>query len=342
MKMNTPEKNIRFSVLDLIPIAEGDTISQSFANSVALAQQAEALGYQRFWLAEHHNMPNIASTATTVLMGHIANHTQSIRVGSGGIMLPNHSPLIVAEQIGTLAHLFPGRIDLGLGRAPGTDQVTAQAIRTDRMNAARHFPYEIEKIEQYLSTQNQGAPVRAYIAEGVAVPMYMLGSSTDSAFLAAAKGMPYVFASHFAPAQFLQAINDYKSNFNANAGGLAKPYIIACVNVIVADTDEHANYLATTLKQLFLNIVTGNLKKMPPPVANMDELWSPYHKEAAENMLVYSFIGSKETVKAEVSKFLAFSDVDELMVVSHVYNHEERLKSYKLFAEVMQELLVHT
>lgn len=327
--------NIPISVLDLIPIAEGNTIAQSFANSVDLAKHTEAFGYKRFWLAEHHNMPNIASIATPVLMGHIAGNTQQIRVGSGGVMLPNHSPLIVAEQFGTLAHLFPGRIDMGLGRAPGTDQQTAQAIRSDRMTAARHFPYEIEKIQDYFSDNNEGNPVRAYVAEGADVPIYILGSSTDSAYLAASKGLPYVFASHFAPAQFFNAIDIYRKNFKAT-DALPKPHVTACVNVIAAETDAHAEWLSTTLKQLFLNIVTGKLKKMPPPVANMDELWSPYHKEAAENMLAYSFIGSVATVEAEIKEFLEYSQVDELMVVSHIYDHQERIKSYKLLSEIFK------
>lgn len=336
---NTSNSPIALSVLDLIPIAEGNSISKSFENSVDLAQHTEALGYKRFWLAEHHNMPNIASMATTVLMSHVANNTQSIRIGSGGIMLPNHSPLLVAEQLGTLAHLFPGRIDLGLGRAPGTDQATAQAIRTDRMTAARHFPYEIEKIQQYFSTKNQGSAVRSYLSEETEVPMYILGSSTDSAYLAASKGLPYAFASHFAPAQFLSAIDIYRKNFRPS-DQLKEPYVIACVNVIAADTDGHAEWLSTTLKQLFLSIVTGNLRKMPAPVADMDDIWTPYHKEAAESMLAYSFIGGPETLKEDLSEFIAMSDIDELMVVSHIFDHQERLKSYTILSDVMKRLEV--
>ncbi|GLB53461.1 hypothetical protein NBRC110019_25020 [Neptunitalea chrysea] len=330
-----PHTQLPVSVLDLIPITQGATIPEALHNSVDLAQTTEQLGYKRFWLAEHHNMPNIASSATTVLMSHIASNTSHIRVGSGGIMLPNHSPLIVAEQFGTLAHLYQGRIDMGLGRAPGTDQVTAQAIRTDRMTAARHFPYEIEKIEKYFAADNEGSQVRAYIAEGAEVPMYILGSSTDSAYLAAAKGLPYVFASHFAPAQFMDAIEIYRKNFNASSGYLKEPYIIACVNVIAADTDAHAQYLSTTLKQVFMSIITGNLRRMPPPVENMNELWSVYHAEAASKMLTYSFIGSKETVKTEVQEFIKTTNINELMAVSHIYSHEERLYSYKLLAEIM-------
>ncbi|GLB48765.1 alkane 1-monooxygenase [Neptunitalea sp. Y10] len=330
----SPLNNFPLSVLDLVPISEGATVSESLANSVSLAQHAEGLGYQRFWLAEHHNMPNIASAATTLLMGHIAGNTQKIRVGSGGVMLPNHSPLIVAEQFGTLAHLYPNRIDMGLGRAPGTDPMTAQAIRSDRMTAAQHFPYEIEKIEKFLSDDNGGVQVRAYIAEGVSVPMYILGSSTDSAYLAAAKGLPYVFASHFAPAQFMDAIEIYRKNFNSS-GATKTPYVMACVNVIAADTNEHAQYLSTTLKQVFMSIITGNLRKMPPPVENMDALWSPYHAEAANKMLTYSFIGDKPTIKTQLEEFIAKTNIDELMVVSHIYDHQERLKSYQLLAELV-------
>ncbi|SFU28620.1 luciferase family oxidoreductase, group 1 [Pustulibacterium marinum] len=332
---NTPLYDIPISVLDLIPIAEGNSVTQAFQNSVELAQQTEALGYNRFWLAEHHSMPNIASAATTLLMNHIANHTEKIRVGSGGIMLPNHSPLIVAEQIGTLEALFPGRIDLGLGRAPGTDPDTAAAIRSDRMTAAHHFPYEIEKIQRYMASNNQGQKVRAFIAEGAEVPIYILGSSTDSAYLAASMGVPYVFASHFAPKQFLEALDIYRKNFQPSAE-LKEPYVIACVNVITADTDNHAEYLSSTLKQMFLGIVTGNLRKMPPPVDNMDAIWSPYHKEAAESMLTYSFIGSKETVGEKAKDFIEKTGVNEIMAVSHIFDHQERIKSYRLFAELFQ------
>lgn len=330
---DTVHHNIPISVLDLIPIAEGSTTAQAFQMSVELAQHTEALGYNRFWLAEHHNMPNIASSATTLLMNHIANHTQKIRVGSGGIMLPNHSPLIVAEQIGTLEALFPGRIDLGLGRAPGTDPDTAAAIRSDRMAAAHHFPYEIEKIQQYMALNNYGQKVRTYIAEGAEVPFYILGSSTESAYLAASMGLPYVFASHFAPNQFMQAIDIYRKNFKAS-DQLKEPYVMACVNVVAADTDAQAEYLATTLKQMFLGIVTGNLRKMPPPIDDIDAIWSPYHKEAAERMLTYSFIGSKATIATQLNKFLATTGVNELMAVSYIYDQQERLKSYQLLAEL--------
>ena len=295
------------------------------------------MGYHRFWLAEHHNMKSIASAATSVLIGHIAGGTEKIRVGSGGIMLPNHSPLIVAEQFGTLGSLHPGRIDLGLGRAPGTDQVTAHAIRSDRMQAVYKFPDEIKQIQRYFSTQNEQAKVRATVAEGVEVPVYILGSSTDSAHLAAKMGLPYAFASHFAPTQLFEALNIYYNEFEPSAQ-LQKPYSIAGINVIAAESDAEAEKLSTTLIRLMLGVMTGNIDYMQPPVEMTANLRQISQDPAFQRMLKYTFIGSKETVKQKTQEFLQKTGVDEVLVASHIFDHEERVNSYRIFSEVMNEI----
>src|SRR5690606_26815125 len=257
MSADSKKNKIPYSILELASVSKGSSPAEAFKNSLDLAQKAEEFGYKRFWLAEHHNMISIASSATSVLIGYIAGGTKRIRVGSGGIMLPNHSPLIVAEQFGTLGSLYPDRIDLGLGRAPGTDQVTAQAIRSDRMQAVYKFPEEINQIQKYFSPENRSAKVRATVAEGVNVPIYILGSSTDSAYLAAEKGLPYVFASHFAPAQLFDALNIYYNNFQPSEN-LKEPYTMACANIIAADTDEEAERISTSLIRMMLGVFTGN------------------------------------------------------------------------------------
>lgn len=326
-----------YSILELATVNVGSGPAQSFKDTVNLAQQAEILGYHRFWLAEHHNMVSIASSATAVLIGHVAGATERIRVGSGGIMLPNHSPLIVAEQFGTLGSIYPNRIDLGLGRAPGTDQVTAHAIRSDRMQAVYQFPEEIVKIQEYFSVDNKNAKVRATVAEGVKVPLYVLGSSTDSAHVAAAKGLPYAFASHFAPAQLFDALAIYYNEFKPS-DQLSEPYTMACINVIAAETDAEAEKLATSLIRMMLGVMTGNLDYMQPPEEPTDEMRSLMSNPAFERMLKYAFIGSKTTVANQTMKFLADSGVNELMVVSHIFDHSARVNSYKLFAEIMEEI----
>ena len=319
-------------MLDLATVAEGRSIAETYHNSLANARQAEALGYTRYWFAEHHNIISVASSAPSVLIGYVAGNTGSIRVGSGGVMLPNHSPLVVAEQFGTLATLYPGRIDLGLGRAPGSDQVTARAIRGENMNAAFYFPKDVEALQKYFSDANAGAAVRAIPGEGLDIPIWILGSSTDSAMLAAAKGLPYAFASHFAPAYFREAIKLYRENFRASAQ-LQQPYVMACVNVVVAETDDEAEMLSTSLKQLFMGIVTGKRRLLQPPVKNMDGIWTIFEEEAVMQMLAYSFIGSKEKVKAMLSDFVSETGVNEVMASSHIYAHAARLWSYQLFAE---------
>lgn len=327
--------NIPFSILDLATVIEGKTPADTFKNSLDLAQHAERWGFNRYWLAEHHNMISVASSATSVVIGHIAGGTASIRVGSGGIMLPNHSPLVIAEQFGTLASLYPGRIDLGLGRAPGTDQLTAMAIRGERFHAANSFPQDVLKLQAYLSAENSTSSVRAIPGEGLDIPIWILGSSTDSARLAAALGLPYAFASHFAPAQFLTAIQIYRQNFKPSEH-LKEPYILACVNVIASDTDAEANKLATSLYQLFRGIVTGKRKLLQPPVESMDGIWSEYEEEQASQMLACTFTGSKDTLQKDLQQFLDQTGIDELMATAHIYDHQARLNSYRLLAEVMK------
>ena len=330
-------KNISYSVLELAFISDGSSVAQSFKNSVDLAQKAEDLGYSRFWLAEHHNSISIASSATAVLIGHVAGATKTIKVGSGGIMLPNHSPLIVAEQFGTLGTIYPNRIDLGLGRAPGTDQLTAHAIRSDRMQSVNNFPGEIEQIQQYFSADNDWAQVRATVAEGVNVPIYILGSSTDSAHLAAKMGLPYAFASHFATAQLMEALEIYRREFQPSQY-LDKPYTIAGVNIIAADDTKTAEENFTSLIRMFLGVLTGKRDYLKPPSAMTDELLMLLHNPTVKDMLKYTFVGNKETVKKETQRFLAQTGVDELMVVSNIYDHNDRVKSYRIFAEIMEQI----
>lgn len=331
------DKRIPYSILELAVVPAGVSPEQVFKNSLDLAQRAEEWGYTRFWLAEHHNMISIASSATSVLIAHIAGGTKAIRVGSGGIMLPNHSPLIVAEQFGTLGHLFPGRIDLGLGRAPGTDQMTAHAIRADRMHSVYHFPDEVEDIRQYFSADNTDARVRASVAEGVDVPIYILGSSTDSAIVAAKKGLPYAFASHFAPAQFFEALQIYHNNFEPSPQ-LDRPYTIGCVNVVAADTDDEAERLSTSLVRMMLGVLTNKIDYIRPPEEFTPEMRELIQNPAFERMFKYAFIGSRETVKKKTEQFLQDTRVDEIMAVSHFYDHNDRIKSYKMFADIMKEI----
>ncbi len=282
MNMKTPA--IPFSVLELATVTEGATLKETFTKILELAQHAEKLGYNRYWLSEHHNMISVASSATSILIGYIAGGTSTMRVGSGGIMLPNHSPLAVAEQFGTLESIYPGRIDLGLGRAPGTDQLTAMELRGSRSASAENFPQNILKLQTYFSKENSNSKVRAIPGEGQNIPIWILGSSTDSAQLAGFLGLPYAFASHFAPAQFYSAINLYRQTFRPSAV-LDQPYIMPCVNVIAADTDEEANRLSTSLYQMFIGIITGKRTLLQPPVVNMQDLWTEYEEEAANWIL---------------------------------------------------------
>lgn len=329
--------SIAYSLLELALVSQGKSFKATLNDSLELAQAAEEWGYTRFWFAEHHNSDNIGSSATSLLIGYVAESTQRIRVGSGGVMLPNHSPLIIAEQFGTLAHLYPNRIDLGLGRAPGTDPATAQAIRSDFMQAAHSFPQEIQKIQQYFSPDNKDAKVRAPIAEGVDVPIYILGSSTDSAYLAAAKGLPYAFASHFATTHLFSALKIYHEQFQPSSV-LAKPYTMAGVNIIIADSDAEAERQFTTLIRMFLGVLTGAREPLQPPTEMDEELRQILAHPSVQQMLKFSFVGSKETVKAQVRDFIQQTQVDELIAVSNLYDHQDRMKSVRLFSELMQEI----
>ena len=326
----TKLKNTKISVLDLAMVPQGATPADTFSISAHLAQHVEKLGFTRYWLAEHHNMEGIASTATPVLIGHIAAATTTLRVGSGGIMLPNHAPLVVAEQFGTLATLFPERIDLGLGRAPGTDQLTAMALRRDQ-RAAMDFSQNVTELQKYLSTDNQSASVRAFPGEGLEIPIWILGSSTDSAYVAASMGLPYAFAAHFAPAQLFEAIRIYRKNFKPSKQ-LSEPYVLVCVNLIAADTDDEAAKLATSFKRLFLGIITGKREKLSPPVNPGDFYIDPLENAALEQMIKYSFTGSAQKIQRELEAFLEATEANELMFTSPIYDHKARLHSYGVLA----------
>lgn len=331
------KKNIIYSYLELAMVSHGNSFKQTLNETVVLAKEAEAQGYERIWYAEHHNAESIGSSATSILMGYAAENTKTIRVGSGGIMLPNHSPLIIAEQFGTLAQLYPDRIDLGLGRAPGTDGLTAQAIRSDFYQAARSFPEEIKKIQTYFSPENKHSKVRAPIAEGTNVPIYILGSSTDSAHLAAKEGFPYAFASHFATTHLHNALRIYKQEFKPSET-LSKPYSIAGVNVFVADSDEKANSLFTSQIRMIVSALSTGKGILYPPMEMTDELQGMLQHPSVYQMLRYSFVGSKQTVKKQVQEFLEETGVDELIVVSPTFYLEDRLKSVSLFAEILKEI----
>ncbi|WP_318312755.1 LLM class flavin-dependent oxidoreductase [Flagellimonas crocea] len=332
------KKKIAYSILELAVLPKGSSIPQVYNNTVALAQKAETLGFERIWFAEHHNMPAIASSAPEILIGHVAQSTKTIRVGSGGVMLPNHSPFVVAEKFGTLGNLFPGRIDLGLGRAPGTDQQTAHAINPGFIGATHSFPNDIEKIQTYFSPENKSAKIRVTLAEGVDVPLYILGSSTSSAHLAAAKGLPYAFASHFATAQLFEALRIYREKFQPSKV-LEKPYTMAGINVIIADTDEEAERLYTSALRLVINILSGTPSEhIEPPTKMSTSLQEVRQHPSIMQMTRYSFIGSKNTVKKQVQDFIDETHVDEVIVSSIMYSPEDRIKSMEIFAEIMMEI----
>jgi luciferase family oxidoreductase group 1 len=330
-------KQLKYSVLDLASNLEGTTISDTYAYSVALAQHVEKLGYERFWLAEHHNMISQASAATSILIGHIAGKTSHIRVGAGGIMLPNHTPLIIAEQFGTLAHLYPGRIDLGLGRAPGSDQLTAYEIRGERYHSPQNFPQDVRKLLYFLGNESHDSKVRAIPGEGTNVPIWILGSSTDSAHLAAAYGLPYAFASHFAPAHCYEALAIYRREFRPSRY-LKDPYTMACINVIAADDTAEAYKLSTTLKRLFLGVVTGQLELLKPPVDNLLDYCTEGQLAAVEQMLAFTFIGNQDKITPELQQFVEHAKVDEIMVSAHMYDQQARLRSYEIAAESIKSI----
>ncbi|MES2778463.1 MAG: LLM class flavin-dependent oxidoreductase [Bacteroidota bacterium] len=329
------QKEIAVSVLDLGVVVEGQNISDALGEIVNTALHIEKLGYKRMWLAEHHNMPSVSTAATAVLIGHIAGKTTTLRVGAAGIMLPNHTPLAVAEQFGTLDLLYPDRIDLGLGRAPGTDQLTAAALRRNNMARQNDFPEDIKALQQFLSAENTNAKVRAFPGEGQQVPLWILGSSTDSAYLAAELGLPYAFASHFAPAQLFEAIAIYRKNFKPSIYH-DKPYLMVGANVVIADTDEEAAFLQTSLLQMVLTIITGKRNKLQPPVKELPPIFSlPDVQQALRQFSAYAFAGDKTSVGAKLDEFITQTGADELFVTNYVYDKTAKLKSYELLASVM-------
>jgi luciferase family oxidoreductase group 1 len=319
------------SILDLAPIVEGGTVSRALANSLDLAQHAERWGYRRFWLAEHHNLAGIASAATSVLIAHVAAGTETIRVGAGGIMLPNHSPLVIAEQFGTLAELHPGRIDLGLGRAPGTDQLTMLALRRDHPGSDT-FPRDVQELRILLDEPLPGQRLQAVPGAGTRVPLWILGSSLYGAQLAAALGLPYAFASHFAPLALLPALEVYREKFQPSEQ-LDHPYAMVAANVIVADDEAEARRLFTSPQQAFTNMIRGRRGRLPPPVEDIDSIWSAEEREHVEGMLLRSFVGSPPVVRAGLEAFAAETGADELIVAAAIHDHAARLRSYELLAQ---------
>ncbi|KAF2510273.1 LLM class flavin-dependent oxidoreductase [Flavobacterium zhairuonense] len=331
------KKPISVSILELAIINQDSNATKTFQKTKDIAQLADRLGYKRIWLAEHHNMAHVASTATVVLIGYVASQTENIRVGSGGIMLPNHSPLVVAEQFGTLETLYPNRIDLGLGRAPGTDQPTAEAIRKDFFEQAQRFPQNVSKLQEYFSSENATGKVRAFPAEGLKVPIWILGSSMESAALAAAYGLPYAFAGHFAPKLMIQAFEFYRENFQSSEF-LDKPKTMACVNVIAADTNEEAELLSTSLYQMFLNLIRNDRKGLQPPVPSLDDIMNEAERYHVNQMTAGTFTGNKEQIIIDLKKFVNYAQIDELMVTSPIYDHQAKLRSIQITKEAIESL----
>ena len=322
------------SVLDLAFVPTGSSPAAALRNTLDLAQHAERWGYTRYWLAEHHNMIGIASAATSIVIAHVAGGTKTIRVGAGGIMLPNHSPLVIAEQFGTLESLFPGRIDLGLGRAPGTDQRTLRALRRNPMDA-ESFPQDVLELQAYLGDLQPGQVVQAVPGTGLKVPLWILGSSLFGAHLAAALGLPYAFASHFAPADLMPALAIYRENFRPSAQ-LDKPYAMVGANAIVADSDAEAKRLFTSAQQAFTNLLRGTRGQLLPPIDDIERYWAPHEKAQAQRMLECSFVGSRATVRAGLERFVADTGADEVIVAAAIYDHAARLRSYELLAEAFE------
>lgn len=328
---------IPLSVLDLSPVPDGSDAGQALRNSLDLARHAEALGYARYWMAEHHNMPGIASAATAVALAHVAAGTGRIRIGAGGVMLPNHAPLLIAEQFGTLAALHPGRVDLGLGRAPGTDQITARAMRRNLAGDVDDFPRDVMELMAYFRPAQPGQAVQAVPGAGLDVPVWILGSSTFGAQLAAALGLPYAFASHFAPAQMMEAVRVYRAQFRPSEQ-LAAPHVMLGVNIFAAETDAEARFLFSSLQQAFINLRTGRPGKLPPPVADFDIGLDPYARSMLDNALSCSIVGSPETVQRGLRDFIARTGADELMVTAQIFDHTARRRSFAILAEAHGEM----
>jgi luciferase family oxidoreductase group 1 len=323
---------IPLSVLDLSPITAGSDAAQSFRHTLDLAQHAERWGYRRFWLAEHHGMPGIASAATSILIGHVAGGTSTIRVGAGGIMLPNHSPLVIAEQFGTLESLYSGRIDLGLGRAPGSDQATARALRRNLSSDPEEFPKDVLELMSYFKGDSMSSRVRAVPGAGLNVPIWILGSSLFGAQVAAALGLPYAFASHFAPAQMMQAMEVYRARFQPSAQSEA-PYVMLGFNVFAAETDEQARVLVTSMQQAFVNLRSGHPTTLQPPIAGYENHLAPHERLMLDEVLSCSAIGSPQTVQQALDDFVSRTQPDEIMVASMIYDHAARMRSYEIAAE---------
>ena len=326
---------VPLSILDLAPVSEGSDVGAALRNALGLAQAGEALGYHRFWMAEHHSMPGIASAATAVALCHVAGGTDRIRIGAGGIMLPNHSPLQVAEQFGTLAALFPGRIDLGLGRAPGTDQAAAYAMRRNLAADVNQFPSDVLELQRYFAPATPGRQVRAIPGEGLGIPLWILGSSLYGAELAAELGLPYAFASHFAPQQMMEAIALYRARFKPSAQ-LAAPYVMLGFNVFAADSDEEGELLATSLIQAFVALRSGNPGRLKPPLAGYADTLPLEYRAMLRSVLSSAAIGAPATVKAATEAFIARTGADELMITSQIFDHAARVRSYEILAEVMR------
>jgi len=324
---------VPFSILDLAPIVQGGDAALALRNTLELGRHGERLGYRRIWFAEHHGMAGVASAATSIVIAHVAAGTSRIRVGAGGIMLPNHAPLVIAEQFGTLACLFPGRIDLGVGRAPGTDPVTARALRRTMSGSVDSFPEDVVELMSYFRAPQPGTTVQAVPGVGTEVPVWILGSSLFGAQLAAALGLPFAFASHFAPAQLMQAVEIYRRLFKPSPT-LARPYVMLGVNIICAETDEEARLLATSLQQVFVQLRRGRPGPLPPPVDDFERQLSPQERAGLQETFACAFIGSPTTVRHGLKEFLARTHADELMVTSHIHDHQARLKSFALAAAV--------
>jgi luciferase family oxidoreductase group 1 len=324
---------IPFSVLDLSPIAEGSDAARALRNTLELAQHAERWGYRRYWLAEHHNMPGIASAATAVVIGHVAGGTAAIRVGAGGIMLPNHAPLVIAEQFGTLASLYPGRIDLGIGRAPGTDQLTASALRRTLSGNVDEFPRDVVELLSYLRPAEPGQRVRAVPGAGTEVPVWILGSSLYGAQLVALLGLPYAFASHFAPGEMTQAVELYRSHFRPSEQQAA-PHVMLGLNVFAAETDDEARRLFTSVQQSFVNSRSGRPGMLPPPIDDLEERLPPPQRAMLDHALSCSVVGSPETVRRGLAAFIAETGADEIMVTAQIFDHAARLRSFEITAEI--------
>ncbi|MBC7134685.1 MAG: LLM class flavin-dependent oxidoreductase [Oceanibaculum nanhaiense] len=327
---------IPFSVLDLAPVPQGSTPGDALRNTLDLARHAEGWGYNRYWLAEHHNMTGIASAATAVVIGQVAAATKTMRVGAGGIMLPNHSPLVIAEQFGTLESLFPGRIDLGLGRAPGTDQMTWRALRRDPM-ASDQFPQDVLELQALLGPLQPDQRIQAVPGTDTNVPLWILGSSLFGAQLAAMLGLPYAFASHFAPGALMQALAVYREGFKPSAQ-LNRRHAMVGVNVFAADTDDEAKYLFTSAQQRVIGMFRGRRGQLPPPVEDIESLWSPDEKAQVGRMLACSFVGSAATVRAGLERFIADTGADELIVASAIHDHKKRLRSYEILAGIVSDM----